>query len=225
MNYLYLDIETIPTQKSGAIEEIRSTISPPGNIKKSDSIEKWMEENADSMAEEKWLKTALNGSYGEIVSISYAINDDHVNDLYRYLDDSETELLANFYYIIRQELMIKNIDKFTRVIHGSKDLFDLRFLYQRSVILGEKPSFDLCQDKRANCEQVFDTMTAWSGWGNYCSLDSICNALGIKSPKGDMDGSKVWDAVRNGDVDKVAQYNKEDVEALRLVHKRLNFIK
>lgn len=50
-----LDIETIPCQRPGLLEEIRQTITPPGNISKPESIKKWMEDevlagNADRVA-------------------------------------------------------------------------------------------------------------------------------------------------------------------------------
>ena len=223
MDALFLDIETIPNQSPDALDEIRSSITPPGNIKKLESIKAWMDENAESAAEEKWLKTALNGSSGEIVCISWAFKDSEVRSVFRALGELEVTLLEEFYAAVAMQLPLDQYKAFTRVIHGSKDLFDLRFLYQRSVICGTKPSFDLCQDHRYNGDTVFDTMTAWAGWGNYCSLDSVCSALGIQSPKGDMDGSKVWETVKAGDIAKVVNYNKADVEALRNVYYRLSF--
>ena len=38
-----------------------------------------------------------------------------------------------------------------------------------------------------------------------------------------MDGSKVWDAVKNGEIDKVAEYCRDDVDKLRQIHKRMMF--
>lgn len=73
--YLYFDIETIPSQSPELLGEIRSGITPPGSIKKAESIEKWMAENADSAAREKLSKTSFDGGYGHVCTISWAIGD------------------------------------------------------------------------------------------------------------------------------------------------------
>ena len=224
MSQLFGDIETIPSQKPGMLEKIIETIKPPGNIKKAESIDKWLVENAAAAAEEKWKKTALDGAQGEVICATFALNDLEPFSVSRNLGESETDMLEDLFDKISQVLIDNNVGQFTRVIHGSKELFDLRFLYKRCVILGVKPRFDLCQDRRANCEVVFDTMTAWAGWGNFCSLDSICEALGVISPKGKMCGSEVWDYVQAGKVAEVVEYNRDDVVALREIYQRMHFM-
>ena len=62
-NILYLDIETIPDQTPGALEAIRASIEPPGNISKPETIAKWMEENAVAKSEEAWRKTGARGRW------------------------------------------------------------------------------------------------------------------------------------------------------------------
>jgi predicted PolB exonuclease-like 3'-5' exonuclease len=66
-------------------------------------------------------------------------------------------------------------------------------------------------------------MTAWAGARNRVSLDKLCKAFGIETPKGGIDGSKVWDYVKAGKIDEVAAYCARDVEATRKVYKRLTF--
>jgi 3'-5' exonuclease len=224
MNYLYLDIETIPSQSQQVKEDIYASISPPGNIKKPESIAAWMKENAEQAAEEKWLKTSFDGSRGEVVCISWALNLSEVRTRFRSQGESERGLLENFYVAVNESLISEGIGMMQRVIHGSKDLFDLRFLFQRSVVLSCKPSFDLRQDTRYNGEHVYDTMTAWAGWGNYVSLDAVCKALGVESPKTDMTGADVWPEFQKGNIKKIADYNRADVEALRNVHRRMMFL-
>lgn len=64
MHTLFIDIETIPSQKQGALEECRANIKAPGNMSKPETISAWMRENAESSAEDAWRKTALDGSRG-----------------------------------------------------------------------------------------------------------------------------------------------------------------
>jgi len=214
MKELFIDLESIPSQSKKVKEEIRNSISPPGNIKKKESIDKWMEEKAESASEEKWLKTSLDGTRGQIISIAYAGDNDEVQAVY---GDNEKILLKEFFS------RLAGCGNPTLILHGSKDLFDLRFIFQRAVIHGIEPTFPLHQDCRYNGDRTFDTMSAWFGWGQYGSLDSICRALNIKSPKTTMKGSDVWKEYQAGNLDKIVEYNKDDVVALRQVYRRLTF--
>lgn len=217
MKKLYVDIETIPCQKPGLLEEIRATIQPPGNISKPETIAKWMAENADEAAEDAYRKTALNGTMGEIICIGYAIDDAPVQRLFRSLDQPEGDLLTAVYDDLRGELV--------ETIIGHNVLgFDLRFIFQRSVIKGIRPPFPLWQNERYNGERVYDTMLAWAGWNNRVKLSVIADALGIKVKSGGIDGSQVWDYVKAGKIAEVADYCQEDVEAVREVHKRMTFM-
>lgn len=224
-NCLFLDIETIPTQNADLESEIRASVKPPGNISKQETIDKWWAEKGGTAAEEAYRKTALDGSKGEIISIAWAFNDDDVVCDYREQGWSEQNLLHGFYRNISEKIITEDIGFFTRVIHGSKNLFDLRFLFQRSVILGVKPSFELHQDSRYNGDHTFDTMTCFAGFMGYVSLDSLCTTLGIDSPKSKMTGSEVWDYFKAGRIDEIAEYNIDDVRALREVYRRLTFQK
>jgi hypothetical protein len=105
--------------------------------------------------------------------------------------------------------------------------FDLRFLYQRSVMLGIRPPVWLPINAKPWDDSVFDTMTAWAGFGNRVSLDKLCRAFGIAA-KGseigeEIDGSKVYDFVKAGRIKDVAKYCAADVERTRQVHRRLTF--
>jgi predicted PolB exonuclease-like 3'-5' exonuclease len=68
-------------------------------------------------------------------------------------------------------------------------------------------------------------MQAWAGFGNYISLDNLCYGLGIESPKDGIDGSQVWQYVKDGRENEVYDYCKRDVAAVREVYKRLTFTK
>ena len=218
MEKLFIDIETIPTQKPGFLDEIMGTIAPPGNITKQESKDKWMAENADQAAKEKYLKTSFDGTHGEIVCIGWAVDDASPQTVFRTLGQSETTLLIDFYEIIKEEL------QFCPVYIGHNVLnFDLRFLYHRSVINAIKPPFLLRQDTRYNGEFVFDTMLAWAGWGNRISLKNLCAALDVPVKSNGLDGSKVWDYVQEGRMDEVAEYCREDVAATREVYRKMTF--
>lgn len=230
MKTLVIDIETVPCQKAGCMEEIRKTITPPGNISKQETIDKWMAENADKTAEEQYLKTSFDGSRGEIVCIGWAVDDGEVQSVCRGIDESETTLLARFYEALKPDndrtattFDALGIQNEYQIVGHNVIAFDIRFIYQRSVINRVYPSFNLRQDERYNGGKVFDTMTAWAGWNNRISLANLCAALDIPVKSGGMDGSQVWQYIKDGRKEEVAAYCREDVSATREVYRRMKF--
>ena len=99
--------------------------------------------------------------------------------------------------------------------------FDLPFLRKRCVVLGIKPPRYIPFSAKAWDKTIYDTMLQWDA-KNFVGMDKLCRILGIAG-KGDMDGSKVWPAVRDGGIEKVAEYCKGDVERTRALFNRMTF--
>ena len=53
------------------------------------------------------------------------------------------------------------------------------------------------------------------------TLDVVCWALGIESPKGEMDGAMVAPAYASGEIEKIARYNLADVSATTAVYQHV----
>lgn len=181
---------------------------------------KFSEEKAPEVAEEKWRKTALDGAAGELISVSWAVGDSEICNVHRELTGEEDVILALFFSELDSQLKGKPPYFIGQYIGG----FDLKFLYHRAVILGIKPPFDLPFDGYHG-RDYYCTQTAWAGKGGRMSQDNLCNALGIKGKPDDIDGSKVWDFVKAGNVKRVAEYNDDDVDKVRQIYKRLTFNK
>lgn len=243
---LYLDIETIPTQRPDIMAEIRddllaektaklSAIAPPGNYKKQETIDEWHANEAPKIAakieaefeetvDATYRKTALDGAFGQICVIGYAAGDEPAKALIGGVArDLESGLLLNFNEQI--EALIKPSEQLSTVIIGHHVAgFDLRFMMQRYMVHGIKPHRTIAWAASAKpweSEKVYDTMIQWAGAGNRISLEKLCKALGIKSPKSDVTGSNVWDYVCDGKIQEVAEYCCGDVDAVRAVHKRM----
>ena len=225
---IYLDIETIPGQDPAIRQAIEDSITHPGSMKKPETIAKWEAEQKPRAVEDAWRKTAFSGHQGEIICISWAVEDGEPQVVMRDLGGSERDMLAAFFTQVMQSLPQGRVSGIEWVGHNVRD-FDLRFIFQRAVILGVQPPFRLPHDARPGSEYVYDTMTAWAGWGGRISLDALCRALGIQT-KGEelggeeIDGSKVWDFVQAGRVCDVATYCMADVERVRRVYRRMNFV-
>ena len=121
---LTFDIETLPTTDKQVIERIASTIRPPGNIKKKESVDAWMAENYEQALKEKIHETGLNGAYGSVACIAFAANEKIHSTTF---DLDETQCIKSFYECIE--------DYETFCGHNIVG-FDLKFLKHRSMILG-----------------------------------------------------------------------------------------
>lgn len=233
---LTFDLETIPDQRSRAKERIATTITPPGNISKAETIAAWEVEKRPALIEAAWRKTSLNGGVGRIATIGWKLNS--YTTVSKYSDDwssdeGETETINAFFDAVNRWLRaLRDTGNSMRpqVIGHNVINFDLRFLFQRCVILQIKPPLWLPLNVRPwDTDVVFDTMVAWAGHRDYVRMDTVCEALGIAG-KGsefdgdeDIDGSKVWDYVRDGKIATVARYCEGDVDRTWAMYQRMNF--
>ena len=216
---IYFDIETIPDQTPGAVDEFAKTLEPPANYKKEETIAKWREENA----EKAWRKTSLDGAFGEICCIGMAADDSEPISILSTAVTGERGLLSETFKIL-DELVGKSDFCFDcQWIGFDVHRFDLSFIWKRCIIRGLKPPSWF---PRQYSDKVYDAHKEWCGRFGHdkISLDSLCRALKIKTPKGDIDGSKVWDYWKEGKHEEVAEYCRRDVEAVRQIYKRMNFI-
>ena len=103
-------------------------------------------------------------------------------------------------------------------------MFDVGFMRRRCWVHGIKPPTWFPALYARDGRDYGDTMTTWAGYRERISLDRLCKALGVPSPKVDgMDGGAVFGLWQAGEFDKIAAYNAADVEAVRQVWLRLSF--
>lgn len=201
MNKLFFDIETIPAHESQ-----HATLA---------EIHEYRLKNGKKIAEkfEDYLSlTNFDGAFGRIACVSYAINTEAVVTL----RGEEKKILQDFWEIA------KTIDLF--VGFNVMD-FDLRFIYQRSIVLGVKPSKELSFARYRNYP-IFDLMYEWSKWNNQdkISLDSLAKALSLSSSKGGaIEGKDVAQAYEDGRIDEICAYCEKDVELTRTIYRRMTF--
>lgn len=211
---LFLDIETIPDQREGAASAARSRISAPSNYKDPIKIGAYIAERA----QEAWLSTALDGSYGEVFCIGYAVDGEPPEVLVRpdaagpFTPAGERALLQEFWTKVAPRL--SHVP--TWVGHNILK-FDLRFLWRRHVINAVAPHRPLPYNASPWSADVYDTMLAWSGdRTSYVSLSELLKIVRIDSLDG-ISGADVWELVQSGDIDPVIEHclvNVDDVRAL-----------
>lgn len=196
MKICFMDIETVPTD--AALEQ-SGLLETQLQLDEADVIK----------------KLSLSAATAKIICLCYAI-EPPANAEVQVLEGDETEIIKNFWKLALECNLF--------VGHNILD-FDLRFIYQRSVIHQIRPSRDLPFARFRNAP-IFDTMHEWSKWGReHASLDSLSKTLSLPSPKGTLDGSKVYPYYRAGKLAEIVDYCKCDVDSVRQVYRRLTFAK
>jgi predicted PolB exonuclease-like 3'-5' exonuclease len=196
MKICFLDIETVPTDQS---------------LKDNGLLDSQIQLDEAELIK----KLSLSAATAKILCLCYAIEPSVITEV-QVLEGEETEIIKNFWKLALECNLF--------VGHNILD-FDLRFIYQRSVIHQIKPSRDIPFTRFRNAP-IYDTMQEWSKWGReHASLDSLSKALGIPSPKENLDGSKVYPYYRAGKVAEIIEYCKRDVDSVRQVYRRLTFSK
>lgn len=194
MKILYFDIETVPTDQS---------------LKEHGLLEAQIQIDEAEIIK----KLSLSAATAKILCLGYAIEPSLTNAV-DVLEGKETDIIKNFWKLAAECNLF--------VGHNILD-FDLRFIYQRSVIHQIKPSRDIPFSRFRNAP-IYDTMHEWSKWGReHTSLDALAKALGIPSPKENLDGSKVYPYYRAGRLGEIIAYCKRDVDSVRQIYHRLTF--
>lgn len=211
--YLYFDIETIPDQSERALDKARERVTPPGNIKKQESIDTWMAENQERAARDLLHKTCFDGGAGHVCTIGWAINDGEVHVEHAESVGEERDILSAFFRAVPRSGC-------TLVGHNVLG-FDIPFLTKRAVILGVElpPDNSWPRDPKPWSRGVFDTMTAWAGARDMISMNRLCGHLGIIG-KTDFDGSMVAEAWAEGRHMTIAEYCDDDVRRTRAIHQK-----
>jgi 3'-5' exonuclease len=194
MKICFLDIETVPTDLS---------------LQENGLLEAQIQLNEAELIK----KLSLSAATAKILCICYAVEPPGGGEVLT-LQGEETEMIRAFWKLATDCNLF--------IGHNILD-FDLRFIYQRSIIHQIKPSRDLPFARFRNAP-IYDTMHEWSKWGReHVSLDTLSKALGIPSPKETLDGSKVYPYYRAGKLAEIIEYCKRDVDATRQVYRRLTF--
>jgi DNA polymerase elongation subunit (family B) len=210
--FVYLDIETIPTQDAEIIAEIRKGVKPPASMSKPETIEKWWAENGVAAGDDAVAKTSFDGGRGHICTIAWAMNGSSVAHSHADRVEGEREILTDFFASLPS---YKSVCIVGHYVAG----FDLPFLIKRAVCLGVPIPHAIPRDTKPWGDRIHDTMHMWAGAKDTISLDNLCRVLGVPG-KGGFDGSQVAQAWADGRHDEIAEYCRGDVDRTRAVHQR-----
>lgn len=216
---LYLDIETIPSQSPEVHARIAETITPPANYKKADTIAQWEQEQKPALVKEAIAKTSFDGSVGHVICIGWAWGDSEPRAHTIPDVGQERDYIAEMVGLIDHRVSMEH-NRYPTIIGHNVVNFDIRFLWQRAIILGIRMPAWFPRDPKPWGNDVFDTMTAFAGQRGTIGMDRLCLALGMDG-KGDVDGSMIADLWAAGEYEKISTYCRADVERTRAIHRRM----
>jgi hypothetical protein len=207
---LFVDIETLPAM-SWTDEQIRDYAreAVPGNYKKQDSIDAWVDENSH----DQWLRTALKWEHGQICAIGYAFEDGDPDVI---VADTTADVLRIFFDTL-DDVIGRPMWAGTQWI-GHNIAFDLTWIHHHTAKEMPEELGKIPFDKWL--KSCSDTMLMWQGPGReFTGLDKICQFLGLGGKAGD--GSQVYDLYMAGEIDQLKAYCAQDVALTRALFKRL----
>lgn len=220
---IFLDLECIPTSRQEIIDRVVADVAPPGNYKKEETIAQWWASEGDAKKREAISRTALDGTWGEIICIGLAVNDEPAEVFSRGM--TEADLLNTFGLMLDSKCKkADRSDEMWQVVarwigHNIID-FDLRFLWQRSKLLGAKFPFNLPTQRYDS--HVYDTMQQWAGYKDRISQKDLELAFGLtRDDPLPMGGADVFQAYQEGRIEDIKEHCRLDIENLRQIYKRM----
>lgn len=223
---IFIDIETLPTSNTVIQERATADVAPPGNYKKAETIAQWWASEGTAAKQEAVAKTALDGTWGEVLCIGLAFNDEPV-EVFMRTQTTEYDLLNTFKLMLDSRCKALCLSghhwetSTTWIGHNLQD-FDLRFLWQRACVNGILLPFKLPIGK-PNYNRgpyIYDTMKEWAGYGKRVKQTDLELAFGI--PRTDtITGADVYAQYLAGQLDVIKNHCQQDVESLRTIYRRM----
>ena len=218
---VYIDLETLPPEID--LEEFKSNLKAPGNIKKEETRNKWVEENW----EEAYRKLAVNTDKANICSIGVSVEEGDVN-VFLSKVRNEKLILEDFYEFLIEELQA-DIEEDLEIevsqsliiwVGFNNKKFDMDLLWKRAMFHG---LYDLCKliPRERYTKNIFDIMEIWSPFefNKMIKQDNLCKFFNIEGKPDDIDGSMIYDVWHAGEYDRIMEYNADDVEKVRKLYK------
>lgn len=218
------DIETTWTDNPAILDKLRADLKPPGTHKKQETIDKWWEEEAPKVVQERIARTALDGMRGEVTAIGWV---EH-----RVFRDGTTAQLGAASLYVRPhdtpyrrwlgdrltglaEAVTRNDEGQINCLLAGHNIidFDLPFLWQQAIRQDLAwPVQAIPAPDAGFSYYVVDTMRALVGpRRNTISLADACLACGIEYDTNMLASEDMPQAWLDGDVDGMLQHLENDV--------------
>jgi len=200
---VYVDIETLPGELSPEELTQLTRKKVPRNIKREDTIARWMTDNRDSVHR----KTALSALHGRILCIAVGTDDTDEIESFYGVDNCLYEFCTwlHGYQGTIAEYRIEWV--------GWNVRFDLQFLRLHAARL-DLERIGLALPRRSS--EILDLQAIATAYqrGQYMSLADAAGFFGWAKGEG-LDGSMIYDTYRQGEHDLIRRYCEQDVRLTR----------
>ncbi len=218
-NILFLDIETVSQHPSFDLV--------PNDWKElwTKKAEALLRNREEETVESIYARAGIYAEFGKIICISCGvINGSGINKkilIKSYFGEDEKLLLLEFSEMLRKWAV--DPSKYL-CAHNGKE-FDFPYLCRRMIINNIPiPSILNTAGKKPWEVAHLDTMELWKfgDFKNYTSLNLLAHALGIPTPKDDIDGSMVGDVYwKEKNLERIATYCQKDVVTAAQIYLRI----
>lgn len=219
-NILFLDIETVPQYPNYTLlpEDWKNLWDA-----KSNTLVKYHEGQTN---ETLYPRAGIYAEFGKIVCISCGIllgsGENKKIILKSFAGEAEPLILLQFIEMLNKWAIGE--PKFL-CAHNGKE-FDFPYLCRRMIINGLTiPTILNISGKKPWEVNHFDTLELWKfgDFKSFTSLNLLAHTLGIKTPKDDIDGSKVWEVYwTEKNLQRIVTYCQKDVVTVAQILLRMN---
>lgn len=204
---LFLDVETVPAQRGDVLAWLAARALARGT--------------SPEDTDREYRATSLSPVLGELAVVSYALDDGEPFTFVRDFSSptGERDLVRR----VAEDLRDLDEERRIRRIVAHNAAFDRTVLRTRAMVHGERLPYGVHAINLKPWDSPWwCTMEALKAdYKDRVSLDAACVAFGVPLLKGDIDGSKVWDAICAGRIDEVAAYCADDVRRVRSVYRKI----
>jgi hypothetical protein len=220
--HITIDIETLPNvANADAYNDILNELKNPYKLKS--KVEEWDSITKYQLADEEYRKQALDPWTGEIVCISWAVNDGEVHGIVRDpAINNEKTFLATVDKAIYDEVKETGEAPQYAIWVGHNLQFDIGWIAKRMLkyqirSLMSYPS----NPKPLGDRYCYCTMANAAGWSGRVSLNKLAKFFGL----GDKiaDGGMVYDMYVAKQFDDILKYCMSDVWLTREIYYHLNY--
>lgn len=219
-NILFLDIETVPQYPNYTLlpEDWKNLWDA-----KSNTLVKYHEGQTN---ETLYPRAGIYAEFGKIVCISCGIllgsGENKKIILKSFAGEAEPLILLQFIEMLNKWAIGE--PKFL-CAHNGKE-FDFPYLCRRMIINGLTiPTILNISGKKPWEVNHFDTLELWKfgDFKSFTSLNLLAHTLGVKTPKDDIDGSKVWEVYwTEKNLQRIVTYCQKDVVTVAQILLRMN---
>jgi len=204
-----IDLETVPAQ-----EPTEEDIKACSACKKEDTIQEDYDNNYDILLQKALKKKGTSIYDSKVICIGFAFNDEDT----QAITGKEEYIFQAFENAVvkRSKKEGCSMEGNTLIGFNSKN-FDFPIIYLKACLYGLqklKSMMYFCTKEDVMLRGTFNV------YGKYVSMDNLCKFFGIKGKDG-IDGSMVYPMWKEGKIEEIAKYCRDDVWATRKLEKIL----